>query len=155
MKAVALAAAMVALSGGAAQAAGSQTIRVTSVTLKMATHDIGPKGASKGDTVTYKDRLLNAVGQFGKAKGSLVGSDSGTLTFTSANTATFEGKATLPGGTLTLRGPVIGLADGGLVIPVVGGTGSFAHVSGTLTVGTGTTRVANTYRLTRGTLPVA
>ena len=38
---------------------------------------------------------------------------------------------------------------------VVGGTGAFAHFKGTLIVGTGDKRVANTYRLTRTGLPVA
>ncbi len=156
MKAMLATATVLALTAAAgAQAVTAQTIRVTSVTVKMATSDIGPKGASKGDTITYRDSLLNAVGQFGKSKGSRVGSDSGKLTFTSKNTATFAGEAKLPGGTLTLRGSVVGLPDGGLVIPVVGGTGSFAHVRGTLTVGAGENRVANTYRLSRSTLPVA
>ena len=155
LTAVAGLAACLAVFTAGAQAAGSQTIRITSVTVKMVTHDVGPKGASKGDTITYADRLLNAAAQFGKTKGARVGSDSGKLTFTSAHTATFAGKATLPGGTLTLSGAVIGLTNGGLLIPVVGGTGVFDHVTGTLTVGAGDKRVPNTYRLTRTALPVA
>ena len=121
----------------------------------MTTHDVAPKGPSKGDTVTYRDRLLNAAAQFGRKKGAKVGSDSGTLTFTGAHTATFNGKAKLPGGTLTLSGPVYTLQNGDLVIPVTGGTGSFAGVRGTLTVGPGKNHVPNTYRLNPAPAPVA
>jgi hypothetical protein len=146
-----LLAAWVAAGAGAA----SRTIRVTSVTLKLVTHDVGKKGASKGDTIVYRDRLLNAAAQFGKKQGALVGSDGGTLTFTSAHTARFDGNATLPGGTLTLRGVVTGVPGGGLIVPVVGGTGVFAHVHGTLTVGAGRNHVLNTYRLVSSSLPIA
>jgi hypothetical protein len=144
-----------ALGASSAQAAAAQTIEVTSVTVTMVTNDVGPKGASKGDSISFRDRLLNAVKQFGKTKGVRVGSDSGVMTFTSSNTATFTGLAILPGGTLKLKGEVSGLSNGGFVIPVVGGTGKFAHVTGTLTVGPGGKRVANTYRLTRSSLPIA
>ena len=125
----------------AVAAAATQTIAVTSVTVSMKAHDIGPKGASKGDTIVYRDRLVNATAQFGRKKGVVVGADSGTMTFTSAHTAIFKGKAVLPGGTLTLYGPVYSTADG-LVVPVTGGTGVFAHVHGTLLVGAGKDRVA-------------
>jgi hypothetical protein len=154
MSARLLVAVCVALISTAGAAAARQTIAVTSVTVSMKSHDIGPKGASKGDTIVYRDRLVNATAQFGRKKGVVVGTDSGTMTFTSAHTAIFKGKAVLPGGTLTLYGPVYSTADG-LVVPVTGGTGAFAHVHGTLFVGAGKDRVANTYRLTRVTGPVA
>jgi hypothetical protein len=38
---------------------------------------------------------------------------------------------------------------------VTGGTGAFAHVHGTLLVGAGKDRVANTYHLSRVTGPLA
>jgi autotransporter-associated beta strand protein len=142
-----LAAACAALVGSPASAASSHTILVTSETITMATHDLTPHGPSKGDTVTYRDRLVNAVAQFGRKQGSPIGSDSGKLTFTGAHSATFSGRTTLPGGTLTLAGPVFTLQNGDLVIPVVGGTGSFAGLRGTLTVSTGKDHVLNTYRL--------
>jgi hypothetical protein len=150
---VAVCAAFVALPAAVA-AAATQTIAVTSVTVSMKTHDIGPKGASKGDTIEYRDRLVNATAQFGRKKGVVVGTDSGTMTFTSAHTAIFKGKAVLPGGTLTLSGPVYS-TSGGLVVPVTGGTGAFAHVHGTLLVGAGKDRVPNTYHLSRVTGPLA
>ena len=71
-----------------------------------------------------------------------------------AHTATFNGKAILPGGTLTLSGSVYSSPQG-LVVPVTGGTGAYAHYKGTLLVGSGSKRVANTYRLTRPSGPVA
>jgi hypothetical protein len=139
----------------AAIAAGAtREIKVVSVTLSTVSHDIGPKGASKGDTIVYRDRLVNAARQFGKKAGAAIGSDSGTMTFTGAHTATFNGTAILPGGTLKLSGSVYSSPQG-LVVPITGGTGAFAHYKGTLLVGSGSKRVPNTYRLTRPDGPVA
>ena len=139
----------------AAIAAGATLeIKVVSITVSTVSHDIGPKGASKGDTIVYRDTLVNAAPQFGKKSGAEVGSDSGTMTFTGAHTASFNGKAILPGGTLTLSGSVYSSPQG-LVVPVTGGTGAYAHYKGTLLVGSGSKRVANTYRLTRPSGPVA
>ena len=135
-----------ALSAGEARA-GAVTIEVTSVTTSLVRHDVAPKGYGKGDTVADRDRLLNAAPQFGKRKGAAVGTDSTTTTFTSTHTAVISGTVTLPGGTLTIRGELIGLTKGGLVAPVVGGTGRYAKATGTVTVGPGTDHVLNTYRL--------
>src|SRR6516225_8080546 len=90
----------------ATASAATQEIRVISVTVSTVSHDVGPKGASKGDTIAYRDRLVNAAPQFGKRKGVAIGTDSGTMTFTGPHTASFKGKAVLPGGTLTLSGAV-------------------------------------------------
>jgi hypothetical protein len=147
--------ALLSATATAAAAPSRQTIRVISVTVSLAEHDVHPKGASKGDTVVYRDKLLNAVRQFGKKKGAAVGSDHGTMTFTSQNTARFDGSAALPGGTLTLAGRVRALANGGLVIPIAGGSGKFAQAKGTLTVGPGKNNVLNIYELTLSSLPVA
>lgn len=153
--ALALLTVLAVIATGGAAAAGSRTIQVTSVTLSVVSHDVKPKGPSKGDTVVYRDRLVNRVAQFGKSKGSVVGSDGGTLTFTGPNSVTIEGHTTLPGGTVTLGGAVTGLANGGLIIHVVSGTGAYAHMRGTLTVGPGKDRVLNTYRLVRSSALVA
>ena len=140
----------------AAASAATQQIKVISVTISTVSHDVAPKGASKGDTIVYRDTLVNAAAQFGKKKGVEVGSDSGTMTFTGPHTAMFKGTAVLPGGTLTLSGAVY-TTPAGLVVPVTGGTGAFAHVHGTLLVGPGATskRVPNTYRLIKPGGPVA
>jgi hypothetical protein len=131
-----------------AAASAPQTIRVTSVTISMVGHDVKPKGPSAGDSVTYRDRLLNVTAQFGKKKGAVVGSDRGKLTYLTAHTATFTGRVMLPGGTLRLSGAVYGTAAGGLVVPILGGTGRYADARGTLTVGSGRDRVLNTYSFT-------
>ena len=47
------------------------------------------------------------------------------------------------------------LANGGLVIPVDGGSGRYKHAAGTLTVGPGKDRALNTYEVTLAALPVA
>ncbi len=141
--------ACLSLALAASAAAATQTIQVISVTTKITRHDLAPKGTSKGDTITSSDRLLNAAAQFGRKKGSIVGSDTGTLTFTSSHTAMFSGHAALPGGTLILSGSVYTTSNGSLVIPVTGGTGKFANVRGTLTVSPGNRRVLNTYHLIR------
>jgi hypothetical protein len=140
---------------GQASAAGTQTIRVTSVTIKDVAHDLKPKGPSKGDTVTYSDRLVNAVAQFGRKRGAAVGRDTAVVTLSSTSAATIRGRTSLPGGTITLSGSITLLANGGLVAPITGGTGKFAHVRGTLTVGPGKDHVLNTYRLTRPSSLVA
>jgi hypothetical protein len=139
----------------AATAARSRTIVVISNTVALSRHDVAPKGASKGDTVVYRDRLVNAAAQFGKQKGALVGSDAGTLTFTSGNTAGYKGTARLPGGTLRISGDVYTSTAHELVFQVTGGTGAFAGATGTLTVGTGKDHVLNTYRLSSNAAPIA
>jgi Dirigent-like protein len=131
------------------------TIAVTSVSISVKPTDVAPTGTSKGDTIEYRDRLLNAKAQFGRAKGAAVGSDRGTMTFTSAHAATFSGVAVLPGGTLRLEGKVIALPGKSLAIPVTGGTGRFAKAKGYLLVGPGTKRALNTYTLTLPEIPVA
>jgi hypothetical protein len=150
VRAALAAAAAVALAAPAAGAAApTQTILVTSVTVAAAAHDLKPAGPSRGDRVVSHDHLLNAAPQFGRKTGAVVGSDSAVLTLTSADAATVEGRAILPGGTITISGPVTPLAGGGLSVPVTGGSGAFAHVRGTLTVGPGKDHVLNTYRLSR------
>ena len=78
----------------------------------------------------------------------MVGSDHGTMTFTSAHTATFSGTAVLPDGTLKLGGKVEALPGGSLVIRVVDGTGRYAKATGIVLVGPGGKQALNTYRVT-------
>jgi hypothetical protein len=148
-----LVAAVAAVVAPAAQAE-RLTIVVTSISLSAKPTDVAPKGTSKGDTIEYRDRLLNAKQQFGRAKGAAVGSDRGTMTFTSAHTATFSGVAVLPGGTLQLEGNVVTVGKM-LAIPVSGGTGRFAKAKGYVIVGPGEKRALNTYTLSIPKVPVA
>jgi hypothetical protein len=152
---VAAAALLAAAVAAPAAEARKLTFKVTSVTLSLKQTDRAPKGTSKGDTIAYRDRLLNAASQFGRAKGAVVGSDHGTMTFTSAHTARFSGVAVLPGGTIRLQGTVTPLAGQQLAIPVAGGTGRYARATGYVLVGPGDKRVLNTYALTLPGTPVA
>jgi hypothetical protein len=145
-----LAALAVAAPASAGRAAATKTIRVISDSISVTSHDVKPKGPSKGDTVVYHDRLSNADAQFGKAKGAKVGTDQAVVTLVSPAVVTIVGKAVLPGGTLILSGHVNPLPNGGLSVPVTGGTGAFAHMHGTLTVAPGKDHVLNTYLLTTG-----
>jgi hypothetical protein len=110
--------------------------------------DQPPKGVSEGDTVDSRDRLLNATKQFGLRSGARVGSDHGRFTYTSTHSASYSGEASLPGGTVTVRGTVLVRADGQLMIPVVGGSGKYKGATGFLTIGPGKKRAVNTYELT-------
>jgi Dirigent-like protein len=154
MRKLLLVAGFVAVVGVPAAQAGNLRIAVTSVAVSSKRTDVLPKGASKGDTIVVRDRLLNAKAQFGHAKGAVVGSDRGTMTFTGAHTATFSGVAVLPGGTLRLVGKLVPVT-GGFTIPVNGGTGRFAKAKGYVLVGHGAKTAPNTYTLTLPTIPVA
>src|SRR3954469_22263385 len=98
--------ALVACVAPASAQAETLTIQVTSIVVKVTPVDVKPKGASAGDKVIQRNRLVNTVRQFGKVKGSHVGSDEGTVTFTSPHTERYNGIARLPGGTLRVRGDV-------------------------------------------------
>lgn len=154
MTRVALVAAAIVVAGAQAAQAGKLTIAVTSVSVSARHTDVPPKGASKGDTIRFRDRLVNAKAQFGKEKGAVVGSDRGTMTFTGPHTARFSGVAVLPGGTLRLDGNVVPVTNG-IVIPVTGGTGRFARARGVVVVGHGDKAAPNTYVLTVPTIPIA
>jgi hypothetical protein len=148
-------AALLAPAASQARAQDSLVIKVTSISVKLKATDKPPKGASKGDTVRFQDTLVNAAAQFGRKKGARVGSDSGTMTFTGPGSARFDGRAVLPGGTLTLRGAVVSVGNRSITIPVVGGTGRFRGAKGHLLVGPGEKRSPNTYTLTLPLAPVA
>jgi hypothetical protein len=111
--------------------------------------DKTPKGVpSKGDVVRETTTLKNAVRQFGKAKGAVVGSDVAVYTFVSSTAASMKVTATLPGGTLRGTARLEGTALP--VLKVVGGTGTFAGARGTgrvLPAPAGVKGVLNTYRL--------
>ncbi len=139
---------VVALSVPAAtSAAGPATIALISVTTSSTATDRAPKGPSRGDRYVTASRLVNARPQFGKKKGTVVGSDRGTITLTGARSARVNAVATLPGGTIRVRGPLQEQTNATFVVPVVGGTGSFAGVRGTLTINGTEKRAWNVYRL--------
>jgi hypothetical protein len=130
----------------ATTAAAPGKFRVVSITTSSRVTDKAPSGASAGDTYVTTSRLVNAARQFGKAKGAVVGSDRATTTLTAPRKARVDGRVTLPGGTLTVRG-ALKEQGASFVAPVVGGTGAFRGARGTVTI-TGTDkRATNTYAL--------
>lgn len=133
-------------------AGGEEKIAVISVTTSVHHVDRLPKGVSDGDTISSTDKLLNATAQFGKQSGARIGSDHGRFMYTSTHSASYAGEASLPGGTVTVRGAVLVRADGQLMIPIVGGSGRYKGVTGFVTIGPGKKRALNTYDLT---LPAA
>jgi hypothetical protein len=129
----------------AAPASGEQTFEVISITTSVHRVDRLPKGVSEGDTISSTDRLLNAKAQFGLRSGARIGSDRGRFTYTSTHSATYAGEASLPGGTVVVRGAVLVRADGQEMIPIVGGSGRYKGATGFLTIGPGKSRALNTY----------
>jgi len=107
-------------------------------------------GYSQSSTsLRMTDRLYNLVPQFGKPKGALVGSDSGTLRKTGTISFSFKGIARLPGGTLTVRGQVIG-GEHVSNLTIAGGTGRFAGARGVVVIREmgGQGRASNIFHLT-------
>lgn len=77
------------------------------------------------------------------------------MRLTSATRARLKTVAKLPGGTLTVDGPLRSAGNGAVSAQVVAGTGAFAGARGTLTIlaPTGPKTAVNIYRLTYG--PIA
>ena len=110
--------------GVGAPCAGSrpnpQVIRLTAV--QTSSHPNGKKSS-------WTSRLLNQTRQFGKPAGTAVGAEVGF-----SNGPQFTGAIRLPGGVLEYVGKAKHLPrHGGIVVPVVDGSGSFAGVHGTYT----------------------
>lgn len=107
-----------------------RVIKLITVNINGA-HDQKPPAGIVGDVVTGTDRLRNAVPQFGKPKGAVVGRARYRTVFETAAVAFVDVTATLPGGTIRARGQADFRRDSN-VIRVVGGTGAFAGAKGTV-----------------------
>lgn len=115
----------------------SVTIRVLATVTKAQPVDLPPRNVvNEGDRILVQSQLKNAVPQFGRPKGSIIGVDYSTITYVSQTERLVNVQITLPGGGLHLRGsiPVEGGVEGGaaavIEIPVVGGTRDFAGATG-------------------------
>jgi hypothetical protein len=129
------------------KAGATLTIRLISTAGHITYRDRAPKGRSKGDTLSGPSTLRNAVKQFGRAKGAVVGHDYEVITLASANVGTVTAKVYLPGGTLRVRGRWT-YGGSALTVPVVGGTGRYANARGTSYVrDLSGNRSLNVYRL--------
>ena len=123
------------------------TIRLVSTTVSTRVVDRAPKGVpSKGDVLYVHSSLVNQVSQFGKPKGALVGHEYAIDTFLSATRARVKVQVTLPGGTLVVAGQ-INRPTSSPVLPVTGGTGTFANARGTCSESDGNKYAINVYRL--------
>jgi hypothetical protein len=123
------------------------TIRLISTVGRVTYRDRPPQGPSKGDVISGPSVLRNAVKQFGRAKGAVVGHDFEVLTLSSATTGVTRATVYLPGGTLRVRGRWSSKATSETV-PVVGGTGRYANARGTAYVrDLSGKRSLNVYRL--------
>jgi hypothetical protein len=86
-----------------------------------------------GKKRSWTSELVNASRQFGKPAGVKVGAEVGF-----SHGADYVGGVKLPGGVLEYSGKARHLPrDGGIVIPVVDGSGAFAGVKGTYTLSDG------------------
>lgn len=101
------------------------TVREHTATDKVV--DVGRKGDSTGDILTFHNKLFNA------ADTHQVGTDSGQCTRESPGQGTWEcwWTATLPDGQITIEGPFFD-ATGSIEAAVTGGTGRYANARGTM-----------------------
>jgi hypothetical protein len=123
------------------------TIRLISTSGRITYRDRGPQGPTKGDVISGPSVLRNAVRQFGRPKGTVVGHDFEVITLATATTGTMKAKAYLPGGTVRVRGRWTSKTSAGTV-QVVGGTGKYVNARGTSYVrDLGGKRSLNVYHL--------
>jgi hypothetical protein len=98
--------------------------------------DHSPKGyPDKGDVVRETSTLRNAVAQFGRPKGAIVGSDVWitTIVIPPFGRADVKATTTVPGGTIRAVGTVTATQTTGS-FRVVGGTAKYARARGTLSL---------------------
>jgi hypothetical protein len=122
-------------------------IRVqSSTTSGTLTHH--PPAGPRNDVVVEHDALVNAqAGQFGQPVGAPVGSDVATITYRTNTSLVIRAGATLPDGTILVAGVITVTPGRPTLVPVVGGTGTYAGATGTETIGTNSVSPLNTYRL--------
>src|ERR1700729_1310176 len=129
-----LALAFVSQAVGAA-AASHLVIRVQSNTTSGTLTHHSPAGP-RNDVVVEHDMLVNAKqGQFGQPVGAPVGTDVATITYRTNTSLAIRATASLPGGTILVAGVVTVKPGRPTVVPVVGGTGTYAGATGTERIG--------------------
>ena len=150
--ALGLLAAMASVATAGAARSSVLVIRLKSVeTSSRIVRNEPPSRLSKGDVVAERDNLFNVARQLGKPAGALVGTDKATITFVSEAKATVAGSTSFPGGTITFRGKVSFTSTRPVSLRIVGGTGRYAHATGTVTepaTDNDPKNARNTYRIT-------
>jgi hypothetical protein len=131
------------------QRVASLTIRLIGSVGHFKVRDRAPQGPSKGDVYAGPSVLRNAVKQFRRAKGAVVGHDYEVLTLTSPTTERVRAVAYLPGGTIRVRGYRNRQTNPrAFTVSVVGGTGRYANSRGTVYVrDVSPTSAVNVYHL--------
>jgi hypothetical protein len=129
------AALMVGTSAQGGRSSNAQVITVLSTSTNFdVVKDVPPLGTrarlSRGDVVVADSRLRNAVRQFGKPAGTVIGRDHIRLVLESANSGMLRLTTTLPGGTLSCRGRV-DVRSPRATIKCTNGTGAFRGATGT------------------------
>jgi Dirigent-like protein len=112
----------------------AMTIRVISTTtaLEVVTDRKPTNALSAGDVLRARSTLRNAVAQFGRSKGAVVGKDVGVVTMVSSSEGSVKVTASLPGGTIRSSGRDTPVPNQSL--RVIGGTGRFAGARGVVEV---------------------
>lgn len=129
-------------SGSDQPASAAKTIRADSRTVSVEAVDTGKPGPSAGDLLAFSNRLARG----GKALGSL---DVACMFARLEEHYECHGTAFLPGGRLAVTGS-LSLDQPTNVVPVVGGTGRYRRMRGTLTARqTGDDTSAITFNVTR------
>jgi hypothetical protein len=130
--------------GPAAARPGPGLSEIRLISIRTSNH---PEAKKEG---SWTSSLLNAVPQFGRPVGTKVGGEVGF-----SHGAQLVGAIKLPGGVLAYSGKPKRLPhDGGIVVPVIDGSGTFSGVSGTYTLvrdGKTTARAVLVLRLQYGT----
>jgi hypothetical protein len=154
---VLLAAAAAVLAFGAAGSRGAPAVTeidLLSLTVAASSHATPsvpglPAAQAPVREVTESDRLYNGVRQFGRRRLALVGTDRTILLHYRSGRVWVSVTAQLPGGQIYVRGD-LRRSRGVAVADVVGGSGRYAHVRGTLTIRnlSQPATAANVYRLT-------
>jgi hypothetical protein len=110
----------------------TMTIRVLASVTKATPVDLPPRNVQNaGDRVFVESQLRNAVPQFGRPKGSIVGVDYSTITFLSRTKRLVSVQVTFPGGGLRLRTTLdVSDPDALVRIPVISGTRDFEGATG-------------------------
>ena len=116
-----------------AAATKSLTIRVYVDEVTQSIKDVPPKTLNigyytKGDTIRGTDVLRNALPQFDRPEGAVVGTDRYVKIAVASQTISFDFVASLPGGTVHAHAE--GKIGSAPRLPIVGGTGRYAGATG-------------------------
>ena len=137
---------------GAARSSQRVIKLLSKTTSTNVVRDKRPSGASAGDAIAGGSLLRNAVPQFGKGKGAIVGGDRWRIVLNSATAGVMTVTVKLPGGTISAQG-TISVSRDTVTLRIKGGSGAYARANGVCSGTKAPTNAfgadsLNTYRLT-------